>query len=74
MIHERATHVGCGLSSYVSGGFYWNLLACNYAYPNMLSVPVYTTASVAGAGCILGTNGPTYPGLCKTTEPINPNT
>ena len=71
MVNERNTQVGCAISNYVSGGFNWSLLACNYATTNMLNTPTYRSG-VTASGCTLGRD-PTYTGLCRTNEPINPN-
>ena len=71
MASERNTQVGCALSNYVSAGRNWSLLTCNYATTNVLNQPVYRTGAT-GSGCTLGRD-PTYTGLCRITEPINPN-
>ena len=71
MVSERNTQVGCAISNYVSGGWNWSLLACNYATTNMQNQPIYRTGPT-GSGCTLGRD-PTYTGLCRTNEPINPN-
>ncbi|CAO1439202.1 unnamed protein product [Diamesa serratosioi] len=71
MVSERNTQVGCAISNYVSGGWNWTLLACNYATTNMMNQNIYRTGTT-GSGCTLGRD-PTYTGLCRTNEPIDPN-
>lgn len=72
MAQDRSSQVGCGLATYKSGGFYWNLLACNYARTNIMNQPVYVSSEVAGSECQSGKN-PTYPALCGANEGVNPN-
>ena len=71
MVSERNTQVGCALANYVSGGNNHSLLACNYATTNMRDQPIYRTGAT-GSGCTLGRDT-RFTGLCRTNEPINPN-
>lgn len=71
IVSERNTAIGCGIIRYTSGGYFWSLIACNYASTNILQQPVYRSGNATSL-CTLGADL-TYPGLCKTTEPINPN-
>jgi hypothetical protein len=74
-VTDRTTEVGCGVSSYyeVFDGttFKTYLVACNYASTNMLTWPVYKSGPVA-SDCVGGADD-VYPGLCKITENIDPN-
>lgn len=71
MMQERITEFGCAISTYVIGGWNNYLLACNYNSINLMGCSVYRAGPVA-SGCLQGPD-PTYPGLCKITENINPN-
>ena len=71
MVSERNTQVGCAISNYESDGMYWSLMACNYATDNMIGSVVYRSGPT-GSGCTLGRD-PKYTGLCRTNEPIDPN-
>lgn len=75
LVNERQTHIGCSMSmfDFDLSGTTWRagLLACNYAFTNMIGWPVYRVGA-AGSQCLQGTDG-TYPGLCTLNEPINPN-
>ncbi|KAG4070964.1 hypothetical protein HA402_001401 [Bradysia odoriphaga] len=75
LVNERQTHIGCAMSmfDFDSGGTTWRagLLACNYAFTNVINWPVYRVGAV-GSECVLGTDA-SYPGLCTLNEPINPN-
>ena len=71
MVSERTTQVGCAISNYVSEGWNWSLLACNFASTNMLNQPIYRSGAT-GSGCTLGRDL-VYTGLCRTNEPIDPN-
>jgi hypothetical protein len=75
VVTDRTTQVGCAISIYHTNTTRWNftnyLAACNYASTNVYGNPVYKSGAVA-SGCV---NGPDeqLPGLCKITEPIDPN-
>lgn len=75
MVNDRITQVGCGISTYLTFSGGWNftnyLMACNYDSTNVNGWKTYKSGDAA-SGCI---NGPDddYPGLCKITEPIDPN-
>ncbi|CAO1423967.1 unnamed protein product [Diamesa hyperborea] len=71
MVSERNTQVGCAVSNYVANGRNNTLLACNYATTNMMNRIVYRTGPTA-SGCTLGRDT-RFTGLCRTNEPINPN-
>ena len=71
MVSERNIAVGCAVSNFVANGRNNTLLACNYAANNTRDRVVYRSGPTA-SGCTLGRD-PTYPGLCRTNEPINPN-
>ena len=71
MVSERNTQVGCALSNYVTNGRSTTLMACNYATTNIMGHPVYRTGAI-GSGCTLGRDT-RFTGLCRTNEPINPN-
>ena len=68
---ERNTQVGCAISNYVSGRFNYSYLVCNFATTNMLNSNIYRSG-VTGSGCTLGRDL-VYTGLCRTNEPIDPN-
>jgi hypothetical protein len=71
MVTERSTQIGCAISSFKYNGWNAYLLACNYASTNIVNYPVYRSGAVA-SGCTLGRDS-IYPGLCTTSEPIDPN-
>ena len=71
VVIERNTQVGCAISNYMNGAFHIGMLACNYASTNVLGQPVYR-GGPTGSGCTLGRD-PTYTGLCRINEPIDPN-
>lgn len=71
MVTDRTTRVGCAISSFRDGNWNTYLMACNYASTNMMGSPVYKSGSPASA-CQKGGDAK-YPGLCKTSEPIDPN-
>jgi hypothetical protein len=75
MVTDRTTEIGCGISTHktTSGSWTFNnyLVACNYASTNIMSWPVYRAGSTASA-CEDGAD-PNFPGLCKTSEKIDPN-
>ncbi|XP_073828566.1 venom allergen-1-like [Musca autumnalis] len=67
MVQDRSTHVGCAaLRQSLSSGRLRQLLACNYAYTNILRKPVYVTGKVASK-CTTGTNA-NYTSLCSVNE------
>jgi hypothetical protein len=70
MVNERVTHIGCGVSTFKnpSDG---TVFACNYAAHNMGGWPIYRSGKQA-SGCKGGPDK-VFPGLCKTSEKINPN-
>jgi hypothetical protein len=72
MANDHVTKIGCGVSKFKSRGT-WNtyLLACNYAFTNMIGRSVYQSGPAA-QGCIQGRDQ-RYQALCKISEPINPN-
>jgi hypothetical protein len=71
MVTDRNTKLGCAISN--SRTQKWNtyLLACDYAATNMYGCPVYKSGSTASS-CTGGADS-VFPGLCKTTENIDPN-
>lgn len=71
LVNERMTHVGCALSTYTESGFYWRLLACNYAYTNMVGKPVYQDGTI-GSSCTTGTDS-VFTNLCTVNEQIDVN-
>ena len=71
MVSERNTQVGCAISNYVSGRFNYSYLVCNFASTNKINSNIYRSGAT-GSGCTLGRD-PTYTGLYRTNEPINPN-
>lgn len=76
MVCERQTQMGCGISTYQTTidnrEFNNYLIACNFASTNMQTYPTYRSGDVTGSACKLGTDSQ-FPGLCKITEPIDPN-
>jgi len=57
--------IGCGFKKYYDGGFYVNLLVCNYGPGgNYLSQKMYTKGTFNAKLCKKGAST-TYPGLCK---------
>ena len=71
MVSERNTQVGCALSNYVSGVWNDSYLVCNFATTNKMNSNIYRSG-VTGSGCTLGRDL-IYTGLCRTNEPIDPN-
>ncbi|KAM7348616.1 venom allergen-1-like [Cochliomyia hominivorax] len=73
MIQQKSTHVGCAVLRHLrSDGFTEQLMACNYAYTNVLGSPVYK-AGTATSKCETGVN-PNYRFLCSVEEHYNVNT
>ena len=71
MVSERNIAVGCGMSQFFENGRNVSILACNYAAQNTRDRIVYRTGPI-GSGCTLGRDT-RFTGLCRTNEPINPN-
>jgi len=68
LITDRAVQIGCALARYTDGKWKTSLVACNYAFTNIVGYKVYASGKAA-SGCTTGTN-PNYPFLCSTKEPI----
>ena len=75
MVNDRVTQVGCGMSTYKSFSGGWNytnyLMACNIDSNNVDGWTTYKVGEPASA-CVDGADVD-FPGLCKVTEPIDPN-
>lgn len=63
MLQDQATAVGCAVARYtlVSNGWKTTLLACNYAWTNILNVAVYTKGLPASQCASVDS---TYTSLC----------
>lgn len=76
LICERQTQLGCAISTYITTinerDFNNYLIVCNFASTNMETNPTYRSGNRTGSACKLGTDTK-FPGLCKITEPIDPN-
>ena len=76
LVCERQTQIGCAISTYKSSinnrEFNNYLMTCNYASTNMQTYPTYRSGTETGSACKEGTDSE-FPGLCKITEPIDPN-
>ena len=68
LVTDRAVQVGCAAAQYTNGQWKTCLLACNYAFTNLVGSPVYVSGPAASK-CTKGSNND-YPGLCKVDEPI----
>lgn len=68
VVTDRATQVGCALSTYTEGIWRTSLMACNYAFTNLVGAKVYKSGETA-SGCTTGVNSD-YPALCSVNEPI----
>lgn len=66
MVHERQKGIGCAASRFTNDGAHITLIACNYAFTNMLQLPVYTSGPPA-SGCTSG-NNPEFSALCSVKE------
>ena len=76
MVCERQTQIGCAISTFKTSfnnrEFNNYLIVCDFASTNMQTYPTYRSGAVIGSACTLGTDSK-FPGLCKTTEPIDSN-
>lgn len=76
IVTDRAIQVGCAFSrftTYVAAtNITWRdvLIACNYAFVNLVGEKVYVSGSTA-AGCTTGVNRD-HTGLCSVHEAIDP--
>lgn len=68
LVTDRAIQVGCAVARY-SDNWRNSLMACNYAFTNLVGAPVYVTGTSA-SGCTTGRN-PDFTGLCSVNEPIS---
>ena len=68
---DRSTQIGCGMTKFIDRNWKSYLLTCNYASVGIYGYKVYQTG-VTASGCTTGSN-PEYPGLCSSSEPIDPN-
>lgn len=71
MVNERQKQVGCGVTKFSKKGYHTFLIACNYAFANMIKLPVYTAGEVA-SGCTTGVN-PDHNALCSVDEDYDIN-
>lgn len=69
MINEKNIAVGCAILRKRENGYISQLMACNYAYMNMLGKPVYRDGKTASE-CKTGRN-PNFKGLCSFREKYN---
>ena len=73
VVTDRAIQVGCAVSRYTNVNTnVWRagLMACNYAFNNLVGSPVYVSGPAA-SGCTTGVNRD-FPALCSVNEPIRP--
>lgn len=70
MVQDRATHIGCAVASFMDYVIYKNtiLLACSYAFTNILGSPVYEKGQKASK-CLSGANLK-YNALCSVNEVV----
>lgn len=68
VVTDRAIQVGCAVARYTSGSWKTSLMACNYAFTNLVGAEVYVSGSAASA-CTTGVNND-FPALCSVSEPI----
>lgn len=68
VVRDRAIQIGCAAAIFTVSSSQNRLLACNYAYGNMVGTSVYTSGAAA-SGCTTGTN-PSFTSLCNVNEPI----
>lgn len=68
VVTDRAIQVGCGVSTYTDGKWNSTLMACNYAFTNLVGSPVYVSGPTA-SGCTTGVNID-FPALCSVNEQI----
>lgn len=66
IVTDRATHVGCAISSYTEKQWKTSLITCNYAFTNIHGMRVYLSGAT-GTGCKSGRN-PDFPALCDINE------
>lgn len=69
LVTDRAIQVGCAVARYTDGKWKTSLMACNYAFTNMIGQRVYISGESA-SGCTSGTNSD-FPALCKASEAIS---
>ena len=73
VVSDRAIQVGCAIARYSNRtDVVWRgaLMACNYAFTNMVGQPIYISGPT-GSGCITGMNKD-HQALCSVHEPIAP--
>lgn len=68
VVTDRSIAIGCAIATYTNNGLKNVLVACNYAYNNMVGAKVYQTGNMA-ANCTTGVN-PTFKALCSVNEPV----
>ena len=72
VVSDRTNKVGCAIARYsnVKNKKVWKntLMACNYAFTNLVGSPVYVSGSTA-SGCLTGVNKD-FRALCAVNEPI----
>lgn len=68
LVTDRATQVGCAISRYTEKQWKTSLMACNYAFTNLVGEKVYISGKTA-SGCSSGIN-PIYPALCSENKQI----
>lgn len=68
VVQDRAIQVGCAVVRYTDGDWKTSLMACNYAFTNLVGTPVYVSGTPA-SGCTTGVN-PNFTALCSDKEPI----
>lgn len=69
IVTDRATEVGCAIARYTEKQWKTSLLACNYAFTNLIGEKVYVSGEMASE-CTTGVN-PDYQALCSVSESIN---
>lgn len=72
-VSDKSIQIGCAIARYTTRSDYnWkgSLVACNYAYNNMIGLPIYVSGPTA-SNCSTGVN-PDFPALCSVDEPIIP--
>lgn len=68
VVTDRSIAIGCAIATYTVGTWKNALVACNYAYNNMVGAKVYQTGNIA-ANCTTGVNLD-FKALCSVNEPV----
>jgi hypothetical protein len=68
VVTDRAKQVGCAIARYTEKEWKTTIVACNYAFTNLIGSKVYTTG-ITASKCETGIN-PDFPALCSENELI----